>query len=60
MTIVDDTTLFCEHLIQETGIMLVPSSQFQFGRQHIRIGFGRDDLPEVIERFGAYLEHRFR
>ena len=60
MTIVDDTTLFCEHLIQETGIMLVPSSQFQFGRQHIRIGFGRDDLPEVIERFSAYLEHRFR
>jgi aspartate/methionine/tyrosine aminotransferase len=60
MTVVNDTASFCDQLIQETGIMLVPSSQFQFGRQHIRIGFGRDDLPEVMDRFSAYLEHRFR
>ena len=58
--VVDDTTSFCEKLLQETGIMLVPSSQFQFGHRHVRIGFGRDDLPEVLARFGAYLDGRFR
>lgn len=47
---------FCEELVRETGIMLVPSSLFQFGDQHVRIGFGRENLPEVIERFSAYLD----
>ncbi len=60
MLVVKDTYAFCEELITATGIMVVPSRQFQFGRRHIRIGFGREDLPKVIERFGKYLEHRFR
>jgi aspartate/methionine/tyrosine aminotransferase len=60
MLVVDDTSSFCQQLIQATGIMLVPSSQFQYGRRHVRIGFGRDDLPEVLERFGEYLDRRFR
>jgi aspartate/methionine/tyrosine aminotransferase len=59
MLVVEDTTSFCEQLIQETGIMLVPSIQFQFGRRHVRIGFGRDDLPEILARFGAYLDSHF-
>lgn len=59
MTVVDDTSAFCERLVQETGIMLVPSEQFQYGRNHVRIGFGRQNLPEVLERFDDYLQQHF-
>jgi aspartate/methionine/tyrosine aminotransferase len=55
MLLVEDTSSFCDELIKATGIMVVPSAQFQFGRHHIRIGFGREDLPEVIGRFAKYL-----
>ncbi|MBN1810198.1 MAG: aminotransferase class I/II-fold pyridoxal phosphate-dependent enzyme [Anaerolineae bacterium] len=60
MLVVQNTTVFCEKLVSEIGIMLVPSSTFHFGDHHIRIGFGRENLPDVIERFAEYLERRFR
>jgi aspartate/methionine/tyrosine aminotransferase len=60
MLAVDDTFTFCEELVAEAGIMLVPSRAFQFGDRHVRIGFGRENLPDVIERFAAYLDRRFR
>jgi len=59
MLAVEDTLIFCERLVQESGIMLAPSRIFQYGDQHVRIGFGREDLPQVLERFGEYLDERF-
>ncbi len=53
---IENTYDFCETLVLETGIMLLPSRVFQFGDHHVRVGFGRANLPEVLERFGAYLE----
>jgi aspartate/methionine/tyrosine aminotransferase len=47
---------FCDELVKETGIMLVPSSMFQYGDRHVRLGFGRENLPEVIEELAVYLE----
>jgi aspartate/methionine/tyrosine aminotransferase len=60
MLIVQDTFAFCEELVKETGIMLVPSIMFQFGDHHVRIGFGRENLPGVITQFAEYLDRRFR
>lgn len=51
-----DSSTFCEELVGKTGIMLVPSAVFRYGDRHVRIGFGREDLPEVIAKFGEYLE----
>jgi aspartate/methionine/tyrosine aminotransferase len=51
---------FCEQTVRECGIMLAPSTMFGHGDHHVRIGFGREDLPEVIERFADYLDKRFR
>jgi aspartate/methionine/tyrosine aminotransferase len=56
---VQDSYEFCQRLVVETGIMLVPSRIFQFGDHHVRIGFGRQDLPQAIQRFGEYLQERF-
>jgi aspartate/methionine/tyrosine aminotransferase len=59
--LVEETaSVFCEELVRETGIMLVPSSLFHFGDNHVRIGFGREDMPEVIRRFASYLDRCFR
>jgi aspartate/methionine/tyrosine aminotransferase len=60
MSLTDDTFEFCETLIRETGIMLVPSKVFQYGNQHVRIGFGRENFPEVIELFSAYIDSFWR
>ncbi len=53
---IDNTYLFCEQLVLETGIMLAPSRVFQYGDQHVRIGFGRENLPEVLNIFTEYLD----
>jgi aspartate/methionine/tyrosine aminotransferase len=60
LTAVADTFAFCEKLVAETGIMLVPSRMFDYGDGHVRVGFGRRDLPEVLSRFSVYLEAKFR
>jgi aspartate/methionine/tyrosine aminotransferase len=56
MTTVQDTHAFCKGLFQETGILLVPSATFQFDDHHVRIGFGRENLPTVLARFAKYLD----
>lgn len=43
---------FAEQLVKETGIMLLPAETFEYGDKHARIGFGRENLPEILEIFG--------
>jgi len=51
-----DSLAFCQDVIDKTGIMLLPSTVYDFGNQHFRIGFGRDNMPEVVGKFEEYLE----
>ena len=53
-------TDFCSQLVEETGIMMAPSSVFQYGDRHVRVGFGRENLPEVIGVFSVYLDSEVR
>jgi aspartate/methionine/tyrosine aminotransferase len=57
MLSVKNTYEFCKRLVSESGIMLAPSRTFHYGDQHVRIGFGREDLPQVIRLFAKYLEN---
>ena len=41
-------TDFCRRLVDKAGIMLLPSSVFQFGDEHVRIGLGRENMPDVL------------
>lgn len=47
---------FCEKTVKETGIMIVPSEMFEFGDKHIRIGFGRENLPTVLEILNEFIK----
>ena len=54
----EDTSTLAAEAVDGAGIMVVPSSIFGFGDRHLRIGFGREDLPEVVKRFERYLVDR--
>ena len=47
-------------LVEETGVLLLPGSQFQFPGNHFRLGFGRSDLPEALDRLEEYAEKTLR
>lgn len=46
---------FCEKIVKEAGIMIVPSEIFDYSDKHIRVGFGRVNLPEVLDVFSRVL-----
>ena len=46
---------YSEKLVSETGIMLLPSEMFDYGSRHARIGFGRENLPEVLSVLQDYI-----
>lgn len=51
----EGASTFCRRLVREAGIMLLPAAPFAYGEAHVRIGFGRDSLPGVLERLAKYL-----
>lgn len=50
------TQTFCEEAAQRAGIMLVPSSIFEWGDNHIRFGLGRTNFAEALEALEHYLD----
>jgi aspartate/methionine/tyrosine aminotransferase len=47
-------------LVEAEGVLLLPGSQFGFGGNHFRLGFGRTDLPEALDRLEAYARSTLR
>jgi aspartate/methionine/tyrosine aminotransferase len=52
-----DVTDFCEKIVQETGVLLLPGGVYD-QPQHVRMGYGRANMPEALERLEGYLERR--
>ncbi|GLC72796.1 hypothetical protein PLESTF_001294000 [Pleodorina starrii] len=50
---------FCERLVNGCGVLLLPGTVYDHGpssaRGHFRIGLGRRDLPECLEKLRGYL-----
>ena len=46
---------FAARLVEETGVLLLPSTTFGSGDSHVRIGLGRTDLPEAMAKLEAML-----
>ncbi len=50
------TTLeYSEEIVKKTGIMLVPSEMFEYGHNHLRIGFGRANMNEALSVWESVL-----
>jgi aspartate/methionine/tyrosine aminotransferase len=52
-----DVQEFCEQLVYEAGVLLLPGAVFDEPR-HIRFGFGRRNMPESLAQFESWLVAR--
>ncbi len=49
---------FCTDLMEKAGILLLPGTLYKEGSNAFRVGFGRKNVPEVLEKFDAYLKEK--
>lgn len=49
---------FCDRLVKEAGVLLMPGAMYDLSYQkNFRIGFGRKNLPEVVERLETFIKN---
>lgn len=46
---------FASRLVEREGVLLLPASQFGYSGNHFRIGYGRRDMPEALDRLEAFI-----
>lgn len=51
-----NTEDFCDKLVRTAGVLLLPGTMYDDSRNHFRIGLGRRNLPQAVERLENYLE----
>jgi aspartate/methionine/tyrosine aminotransferase len=47
---------FCERLVREHGVLLIPGGRFEVGTNHFRIGLGRASLPAGLATLGSFMD----
>ncbi|TXT54483.1 MAG: Capreomycidine synthase [Promethearchaeota archaeon] len=50
---------FCLDLLDKEGVLLMPSTKYNYGKKHFRIGFGRINMPEALEKLEKYMKGNF-
>lgn len=46
---------FCERVVNDAGIMILPSTVYSYDDKHFRVGFGRENMLEALAGFEKYL-----
>ena len=46
---------FCDDLVRKAGVLLLPGSMFDDSRNHFRLGLGRKNFPQAVERLEEYI-----
>jgi aspartate/methionine/tyrosine aminotransferase len=49
---------FCQRLVSEQGVILLPSTSLGFGDGYVRFGFGRTSFGAALEQLDRYLARR--
>jgi aspartate/methionine/tyrosine aminotransferase len=47
---------FCQDVLERQGVMIVPGSIFDFPGDHFRLGLGRKNLAQALERVQEYID----
>ncbi len=47
---------FCQEILEKQGVMIVPGSLFDFPGNHFRVGLGRRNFPQALERLVTHLK----
>ena len=50
-----DVEEFCDRLVKTAGVLLLPGSIYDDSRNHFRLGLGRRNLPQAVERLERFL-----
>jgi aspartate/methionine/tyrosine aminotransferase len=50
-----DVEPFCAELAERAGVLLLPGTLYEPGSRAFRIGFGRRDLPQAVDRLEGFL-----
>jgi aspartate/methionine/tyrosine aminotransferase len=50
---------FCRDLLKEQGVLLLPSNKFDYGDNHFRIGFGRKNILNALNRVERFIEDNY-
>ena len=50
-----DVETFCDALVREAGVLLLPGSVYDDSRDHFRLGLGRKNLPQAIQKLEEFL-----
>jgi len=50
-----DIDAFAAELVEREGVLLLPASQFGFGGNNFRLGYGRADMPAALERLESFI-----
>ena len=50
-----DVETFCDALVKEAGVLLLPGSVYDDSRDHFRLGLGRKNLPQAIQKLEEFL-----
>ncbi len=51
----ESVELFCDKLVREAGVLLLPGSVYDDHDNHFRIGLGRRNLPEAVGKLEEFL-----
>ena len=51
----EDVDPFCEALVRQVGVLLLPGTVYGHPGNYFRIGFGRRNMPEALMRLEAFL-----
>ena len=50
-----DVEDFCDDLVRKAGVLLLPGSMYDYSRNHFRLGLGRKNLPQAVERLEDHI-----
>jgi aspartate/methionine/tyrosine aminotransferase len=50
---------FCEQLVSQEGVLLLPGDVYDFPARHFRMGLGRTNLPEALARLERFCDTFF-
>jgi len=51
-----DIEEFCDTLVRQAGVLLLPGTMYNDTGNHFRLGLGRKNLPQAVERLEEYLK----
>jgi aspartate/methionine/tyrosine aminotransferase len=49
---------FCDKVVKEAGVLLLPGTIYGHPGNHFRLGFARKNMPEALTRLEEYLEKK--